>query len=197
MRTGKNDRTSMEEMGELRKSEQRTRLMYRIVCWVSGITILAVFVYGVVSAAVMSKDGAVDVGASLVGVEFPFSFFAKPVSYLSIACVTFFYSGVRLWQNRIAMWSQFRLSILQLSALVIAFASAYEIMYNFMLWGAIYSIEVLRENIISPDIVTSPSPVPWNLVFATKMFLALFVISGYAVYFLRRVHRFNGFGEEI
>jgi hypothetical protein len=83
---------------------------------------------------------------------------------------------------------------------VVAFASAYEILYNFMLWGAFLSTDLLTSN-ISPqyliNAVSSPAPVPWNLVFATKIFLSLFAISGYTVYFLRRIHQANGFRDEL
>lgn len=174
-------------------------MLYELVLYVSAATILLVIVYGLISSSIESKNGVLDIGASLVNVEFPLPYFAKPVSYLSIASITFFYSGLRLWKNKIAMWSHLRLSAIQLFSLVVAFASAYEVLYNFMLWGAIFSAQVLAGQ-LNPDVIASPSvvsPVPWNLVFATKMFSALFVISGYAVYFLRRIHRVNGQPEEI
>jgi hypothetical protein len=177
----------LEEISELQKPEESTVLMYRLVAWVSGITILVVIVYGLVSA-LLGSGGVLNIGLTLVDVEWPFPYFAKPVTYLSISSVAFFYSSLRLWENKIAKWSHLRLSALRLFAIIVAFASAYEVLFNFMLWGAIYSVQVLTEHIRNPDIVTSPSPVPWNLVFATKMFSALFVISGYAAYHLRRVN---------
>jgi hypothetical protein len=177
----------MKEMGELLRSERQTRVMYNLVAWISGLTIITVIVYGLASTF-YSTGGIVEIGATLVNVEFPFPFFAKPVSYLSVACVTFFYSSLVLWKNKIAKWSRLNLSVLQLFAIVIAFASAYEVVFNFMLWEAMYTVQLMQHYINNPDIVTSPSAVPWNLVFATKMFASLFVISGYSVYFLRRIH---------
>jgi hypothetical protein len=189
----------MEQMGELRKSEERTRLMYRVVVWISGLTIIAVLVYGLASALVGPQTGVEVVGSSLVSINIPFAWFAKPISYLSVASVVFVYSGFRLWQNKIARWSHFRLSFIQLFAVVVAFASVYEILYNFMLWGAFLSTQLLTSS-ISPsvliNVVSSPAPVPWNLVFATKIFLSLFAISGYTVYFLRRIRQANGFRDE-
>ena len=78
---------------------------------------------------------------------------------------------------------------------VIAFASAYEVMYNFMLWGSFFSIQLFYNNAANPNFLSSPGPTPWNLVFATKMFLALFAISAYSVYFLRRVHEVRGLSD--
>lgn len=181
----------MEQVDELRRPEALTRLMYRLVCWGSFVTIVSVLAYGLVSSALYAEGGVLDVGATLVNVEFPFPFFAKPVTYLSVASVTFFYSGLRLYQNKVAAWSQLTLSTLQLFCLVVAFASAYEVLYNFMLWGAFLSNQLLTTSITALSLVNSvdsPGPVPWNLVFATKLFFSLFVISGYAVYFLRRIH---------
>jgi hypothetical protein len=189
----------MEQMGELRKSEERTRLMYRVAVWVSGLTVIAVLIYGLVSALVGPQTGVEVVGSSLVNINVPFSWFAKPISYLSVASVVFVYCAFRLWQNKVARWSHFRLSFIQLFAVIVAFASAYEILYNFMLWGAFLSTQLLSSS-ISPQYlinsINSPAPVPWNLVFATKIFLSLFAISGYTVYFLRRIHQANGFRDE-
>ena len=185
----------MEQMGELRKEEARTRAMYQIIAWLSGITIIAVLVYGLVTALL---SGLEVVGTSLVNVEFPFTFAAKPVTYLSIASVTFFYSAMQLWKNRIARMSLFKLSFVQLIAIVVALSSAYEVLYNFMLWGAFLSNELLATSIQALSAInnaTSPGPVPWNLVFATKIFFSLFIISGYGVYFLRRIHNVTGYKE--
>ncbi|MDA4135981.1 MAG: hypothetical protein OK449_03125 [Thaumarchaeota archaeon] len=186
----------MEQMGELRKAEQRTRTMYEAVAWVSGITITAVLAYGLVTALL---SGLSAVGTSLVDVEFPFTFMAKPVTYLSVASVTFFYSGMQLYQNHIARWSLPRLSAIELFTIVVALSSAYEVLYNFMLWGAFLSKELITSSvitIINVNTVTSPGPVPWNLVFATKIFFSLFIVSGYATYFLRKIHKKSSFGTD-
>jgi len=162
-----------------------SRRLYRLIAWVSGLTALAVVVYGIASA-ILAVGGLVEVGASLVEVEFPFQYFAKPVTYFSIASVAFFYSATKLWEERISRWPAGILSFLQLFAFIVAFASAYEVIYNFMLWGSIFSIQVLQAHSTNPNFVACCLPVTWNLVFATKVFSALLAISGYSVYFLRR-----------
>jgi hypothetical protein len=183
----------MEEVTELRRSDRMTHLMYRVIAWASGLTILVTIAYGAVST-LLTSGGVIDIGLTLVNVEFPFPpYVAKPVTYLSVASVAFFYSSLRLWENRIARWSRVRLSTLQLFAIIIAFASAYEVMYNFMLWGALYSAQVITSslNSVNLNIISTPkvlSTIPWNLVFATRMFSSLFVIAGYSAFFLRRLH---------
>jgi hypothetical protein len=166
--------------------DPKTRRIFRVAAWTSLGIILAVFAYGVIES-LLTTGTELAIGIVLVNVEWPLPFFAKPVSYFSVACVVLFYSGLRLWEERISRWPQSWLNFLQLVGFVVAFASAYEVLYNFMIWGAFLSVDVLR-GVINPDIVVSPStPIPWNLDFATKAFSALFVISGYSVYFIRRV----------
>jgi hypothetical protein len=188
----------MEQVDELRRPEARTRLMYRIVCWASGATILATLAYAISTSAMYASGSLSDVGRSFVDVDFPLPFFAQPVTYLSVASVTFFYAGLRLWQNKVAQWSQVKLASLQLFAIVVAFASAFEVVYNMMLWGSYSSVQVLYENLpANSGLLSAPIPTPWDIVFATKMFAALLLISGYSVYFLRRVHHVRGFSDSL
>lgn len=164
-----------------------TRRMYTLVAWVSFLTIVAVLVYGVVQSLLYPNE---PVGYWLVNVEWPFAYFAKPVSYFSIASVALFYSGLRLWEERILRWPKSVLYSLQLIGFVVAFDSAYEVIYNFIIWGAIFSSYCSRVAFcaISPDSISTVfSQIPWSLDFATKAFSALFVISGYSVYFIRRL----------
>ena len=166
--------------------DPKTRHMFRLAAYASLAVIVAVVAYGIIES-MLTTGTELAIGIVLVNIEWPFPFFAKPVSYFSVACVVLFYSGLRLWEERISKWPTTTLYFLQLVGFAVAFASAYEVMYNFMIWGAFLSVDVLR-GVINPDIVVSPStPIPWNLDFATKAFSALFVISGYSVYFIRRV----------
>ena len=159
--------------------------MFRLVAWGSLLTIVVVVAYGIAASLVTTGTGLA-VGIALVNIEWPLPFFAKPVSYFSIACVALFYSGLRLWERRIAKWPPHYLGFLQVLGFVVAFASAYEVLYNFMIWGAFFSVQVLQ-GVSNPSFISAGIPIPWNLDFATKAFSALFVISGYSVYFLRRL----------
>jgi hypothetical protein len=167
--------------------DDKTRLLFRLCCWVSGLVIISVIVYGLV-ASIVTTGGSFAIGGALVNVFWPLPWFAQPVTYLSIASVAFFYSALRLWEERISRWPQFVLSMIQLLGFVIAFASAYEILYNFMLWGSLFSYDLLLQN-KDPNLVLTPFQPPWYLVFATKVFSATFVISGYTVYYIRRLNK--------
>lgn len=165
-----------------------TKRVYRFVAYVSFITIIAVTVYGLIESLYVTKQ---PVGQVLVDVFWPFPpYFAQPVTYFSVASVALFYSGLRLWENRISKWPSWLLMLLQIFGFVVAFSSAYEVMYNFMLWGASYTVNcanaIANHYACDVNALTSLYPTPWSLVFATRAFSALFVISGYSVYFLRK-----------
>jgi hypothetical protein len=162
--------------------------VFTAVAWVSLAIIVVVSVYGVVA----SYGTKLPVGETLVNVYWPISpYFAQPVTYFSVACVALFYSGLRIGEARISRWPPALLSFLQLVGFIVAFSSAYEVLYNFMLWGSTYSIacanSIIANQPCNPDVIISNYPIPWNLVFATRAFSALFVISGYSVYYLRRL----------
>lgn len=181
-------------MDELRRPEANTRLMYRIVCWLSGFTILTTIGYGIAEAS-SAASGFSGFGASMVDASFPLPFFAEPVTYLSVACVTLFYASLRLWQNKVARWSHLRLASLQLTAIVVGFGSAYEVLYSFTLWGSFASAKMITG--LTPSLTAVASSVPWELQFGAKVFGALLLISGYSVYFLRKVHRVRGLSDGI
>jgi len=187
----------MEQMDELRRPDARTRLMYTVVCGASGIIILTSLAYGVATSALYASGSIPVIGQNMVNVSFPLPYFAQPVDYLSVASVIFFYTAIRLWQNKVAQWSHLELASLQLLAIVVAFASAYEVLYNFMLWGSYFTVTVLSNVAANPVNLSSQGPTPWNLVFATKVFMSLFVISGYTVYFLRKVHQVRGLPDAL
>ena len=165
-----------------------TRRMYSAVAWISLFIIVVVTIFGLVQSLYGSHQA---VGEIWVDVYWPFPpYFAQPVTYFSVASVALFYSGLRLWEARVSKWPGWLLMALQVFGFVVAFSAAYEVMYNFMLWGASYSVacaaEIANHNPCSPDTLNTLYPTPWNLVFATRAFSALFVISGYSVYYLRK-----------
>lgn len=164
-----------------------TRRMYTLVAWVSFFIIVTVTLYGVLESLYVTGE---PIGEVWVNVYFPFPpYFAQPVTYFSVAVVALFYSGLRLWEDTVAKWPGWLLMFLQLFGFIVAFSAAYEVMYNFMLWGSIYVVacsSVQPGHICNPDALSSLYPSQWSLVFATRAFSALFVISGYSVYYLRK-----------
>ena len=161
--------------------------MYKAVAWASLAILVVVVIYGIAESAYVTGE---PIGKVWVDVYFPFPpYFAQPVTYFSVACVALFYSGLRLLERRIAKWPGWLVAFLQLVGFVVAFSAAYEVMYNFMVWGSLFVI-ACQQGIASvtcnPDTLSTVYPSQWSLVFATRAFSALFVISGYSVYFLRK-----------
>jgi hypothetical protein len=165
-----------------------SRRVYTVLAWGSLLTIVLIGIYGLFE---WSTGHMGVIGNQFVDFYWPYPpYFAQPVTYLSVACVVLFYAGLRLWEERMTRWPKALLSLLIIIGFVVAFSAAYEVIYNFMLWGATYSIACLgKVALCDPDTLFSSYPLPWNLVFATRAFSALFVCSAYSVYYLRRLTR--------
>lgn len=168
--------------------DESARRMYLVVALASLAIIVVVSVYGIVESLYVTGQ---PVGETWVNVYFPFPpYFAQPITYFAVACVALFYSGLRIGEERISKWPHWLLMTIQLFGFIVAFSAAYEVMYNFMLWGSAYtsacSTNLANHIPCNPNNLFSTYPTPWNLVFATRAFFALFVISGYTVYYLRK-----------
>jgi hypothetical protein len=77
------------------------------------------------------------------------------------------------------------MALLQLLLLGLTIICLYEVLYNFMVLNAQVTAGIRDGNV--PDIdsltIAYPDPArPWNLIFATKMWLAGFLISTHAFY---------------
>ena len=172
-------------------SENRSvRALYKYVAGISAIVVLTTTAYGLAEATRQYLTGGlITVGEALVTVEFPFPFFAKPITYLSVGSVVLWYALIQLNQERIQQMAHSRRSFLSLLAVVFAFASFYEMVYNFVIWNALITADAISGQ-IRIDLLNIKYPIPsipWNLVFATKMFSALFAISLYSLIFLHGI----------
>ena len=61
----------------------------------------------------------------------------------------------------------------------------YEVLYNFTVLNAEITVGMIKGNVPNIDMLSIAYPDPdrpWNLVFATKVFLAAFIISAHAFY---------------
>lgn len=97
--------------------------------------------------------------------------------------------GLRPWDVRITNWPASLVSFPQLVGFIVAFSSAYEVVYNFNFWSATCAVAALRLHTSITDLLNGSYPVPWNYIFATRVFAAPCVISWHSVCFLRRLNR--------
>lgn len=162
--------------------------MYAAVAWGSLAVIIVTSAYAIFELLFGSKE---PLGQYLVDVYWPFPpYFAQPMTYFCAAWVSLFYAGMRLWEERVAKWPKWVVSLVQLTGFVVAFSAAYEVLYNFMLYGSTYVIACGEvHGACNPIVLTSfyPYAFAWNLLFATSAYTAIFVVSGYSVYYLRKV----------
>ncbi|HEX9678416.1 hypothetical protein [Nitrososphaera sp.] len=169
----------------LEKDDRSARKIYLGVFYFCAIVMASITFYALyVSIEEYQKTGKVVIGEVLVNTEFPLPGLAKLVTYLMIVSVVGWYCVVRLGGDKVSSIPKWAKAILQLTVLAIAVVSLYEFVYNFIVWNSLITADVLQGVFRFDDInVEYPKPeTPWNLVFATKMSLAAFLISAHGFY---------------
>ena len=171
------------------QDERRNMRAYKIIFYICAGVMILITAYALAeSTREYLATGKVVIGEVLVNTEFPMKGLSKLVTYLMIVSVVGWFCVMRLGSKKTENTAQTVRSILRLVALGIAVITFYEFIYNFVVWNALMTADAIRD-IINPDMlhIAYPNPlIPWNLVFATKMFLAAFVISAHAFYVLSR-----------
>jgi hypothetical protein len=165
--------------------DKRTALLYKIILYICGAIMAIITIYALSQSLIeYLETGKVVVGEILVTSEFPIKGLAKPVSYLMLASVIGWYCVTRLGERVTRKNSKTSIALIELIAIAATVISLYELMYNFMVWNALITADLLRGT-LDIDRLSMPYPnpdTPWSLVFATKMFLASLVISAHAWY---------------
>jgi hypothetical protein len=166
--------------------------MYKIVCLVSFAIIIIVTIYGIITALMY---GIKVVGETFVNLEFPpptiSPIYAKPITWFMASLIVFWFSFLELNREMILKFSKLSRQLFMLITFFIGAMALYEVLFNFTLWGSLMGAsKILGE--LNPDILINPFPnpeIPWNLVFATKIYLSLTIISFYTFYFLSRLSK--------
>lgn len=174
------------------RDEQRSMRIYKIIFYICVAVMLTITIYALAeSVREYLTTGRVVIGEVLVDTEFPIPGLAKLVSYLMVVSVVGWYCVTKIGRKKTENVSKSWLVIFRLIALAIAVLTFYELIYNFVAWNALMTADAVG-GIIRIDVLNIPYPnpkIPWNLVFATKMFLAAFVISSHAFYVTSRVEK--------
>jgi hypothetical protein len=171
------------------RSERRIFLGVFYFCAIVMAAITAYAIY--VSVGEYRETGRVVIGEVLVETEFPVPGLAKLVTYLMIVTVVGWYCVVRLGGDKVRNIPKWLKAVLQLVVLAIAVVSLYEFVYNFIVWNSLITADVIRGVFRFDDLnVEYPKPeTPWNLVFATKMSLAAFLISAHGFYTMSKTEK--------
>ncbi len=165
-----------------------------LVLWLFslGVVILTT-VYGVTMSLI---QGIEVVGQTFVDVEFPpihiFPFFyMKPISWLFAGILCLAYCTLELKKEAISNLSTSIRSLAKIVLFMVGTLATYEVLFNFTLWGGLIAANATLGH-LNPDIMTNPFPnpkIPWNIVFATKMYLATVVVTFYGFIFTSRLER--------
>jgi hypothetical protein len=146
----------------------------------------AITAYGVHTMIVdWEEDGIYVMGESLVKTEIPFKNFAKLSTWLFFAIIIGWYCVSRIGWKKTTNLRTWKMALLQLMLLGFSIICLYEVLYNFTVLNAQISAGIVDGKVPDIDLLTIayPDPArPWNLIFATKIFLAAFIISAHAFY---------------
>jgi hypothetical protein len=178
----------------LEKEEARTRKLLLAIFYICAISMAAITAYALyVSVLEYISTGKVVIGEVLVYTSFPVHGLAKLVTYLMIVSVVGWYCVTKLGGDKVKDIPKSVKTILQLIVLAIAVISLYEFIYNSIIWNSLITADAVK-GIIRLDNINLPYPnpnTPWNLVFATKMSLAAFLISAHGFYTMSKTREPN------
>lgn len=167
------------------RDDLKERKVYLGVFYFCALVMASITFYSIyVSLGEYLQTGRIVIGEVLVDTEFPIPGLAKLVTYLMIVSVVGWYCVVKLGGDKVTGIPNWLKSILQLLVLAIAIVSLYEFVYNFIVWNSLITADAIK-GVLDFDGKNVPYPnpeTPWNLVFATKMSLAAFLISAHGFY---------------
>ncbi|MBA4719294.1 MAG: hypothetical protein HRO68_09450 [Nitrosopumilus sp.] len=162
--------------------------VYLYIFYVCGFIMVSSLVFGVyVTMIEWIENGTYVMGEAIHNATIPFENFARVTTWIFFSTTIGWYCVTRIGWRRTAgnKIVGTRMALLQLMLLGFSIIALYEVLYNFTVLNAQITAGVIDGQV--PDIdrlsVAYPDPDrPWNLVFATKIFLAGFIISTHAFY---------------
>jgi len=174
---------------------QKTDISYKVylyIFYLSSAIMVSITVFGIViTLDEWQENGTYVMGEKIHNTVFPFENFARLTTWLFFSSIISWYCVTRIGWKRTAgdKIKGVRMPLLQLMLLGFAIICLYEVLYNFTILNAQITAGIIDGQV--PDIdklsIAYPDPDrPWNLVFATKVFLMGFLISAHAFYLSTR-----------
>ena len=164
--------------------------VFLCIFYICGFIMVSITCYGIYEMTMeWQKNGTYVMGEILEKTEFPTSHFAKLTSWLFFSSIIGWYCVTRIGWKRTVGVPSWQLTLVQLMLASLAAICLYEAIYNFVVLNAQITAGIINGKV--PDIdsltIAYPDPLrPWNLNFATKMFLAALIISSHALYLSTR-----------
>ena len=162
--------------------------VYLYIFYVCGFIMASSLVFGVyVTMIEWMENGTYVMGEAIHNTTIPFENFARVTTWIFFSTIIGWYCVTRIGWRRTAgnKIVGTKMALLQLMLLGFSIIALYEVLYNFTVLNAQITAGIIDGMV--PDIdrlsVAYPDPDrPWNLIFATKIFLAGFIISTHAFY---------------
>ncbi len=165
--------------------------VFLFVFYAAAAMMGSIMVYGtVMMIQEWQETGYYVMGEVLVNTHVPFENFASLTTWLSFSCIIAWYCVSRIgWKKTVGLQS-YRMALLQLMLLGFAVICLYEVLWSFTVLNAEITAQMVIDG-TTPDIdrliVDYPDPDrPWNLIFATKIWLVGFLISAHALYLSKK-----------
>jgi len=172
---------------------QENEVGYRVFLYIfyaCSVIMASITVFGIYAMLEeWSTKGMYVLGEVLVKTEFPSNHFAKLTTWLFFSTIVGWYCVTRIGWKKTTSLPSWRLSLVQLMLVGFSSICLYETIYNFLILNAQITAGIIGGKIPDIDSLTIAYPDPnrpWNLIFATKMFLAGFIISAHALYLSTR-----------
>ena len=172
--------------------ELRTRNLFVIAFYFFATVMLLICSYALyVSAQEYLKIRRVVIGEVLASTEFPFHGAPKLVTYLMVASILSWFCITTLARHKLKDIAKPVKSILQLIILAMIVIALYEFIYNFSIWSSIITHNMIKgkHNMDSINVPYPNPKTPWNIIFATKMTLAAFLISSHGFYIMSKTNK--------
>ena len=174
---------------------QETDRSYKVflyIFYVSAFIMCSIAVYGGYMMYMdWLDDGSYVMGEVLNTTVIPFENFARLSTWLFFSTIISWYCVSRIGWKKTAgnKIPGVRMPLLQLMLLGFAIICLYEVLWNFTVLNGKIAAGVIEGVVPDIDRLTVAYPDsdrPWNLIFATKIFLSGFLISAHAFYLSTR-----------
>ena len=174
------------------QESDRSYKVFLYIFYVSAFMMCSIAVYGGYMMYMdWVDDGSYVMGEVLNTTVIPFENFARLSTWLFFSTIISWYCVSRIGWKKTAgnKIPGIRMPLLQLMLLGFAIICLYEVLWNFTVLNGKIAAGVIEGVVPDIDRLTVAYPDsdrPWNLIFATKIFLSGFLISAHAFYLSTR-----------